>query len=230
MRKVKKPSESRGRVRFLDENERKNLLEECENSPNIFFKITTLLKFNQQIPPMKAIKVTELKKYLMSRTQEEMVNEVTELFQMIKEVKQYYTMKLDTQGAQQVLETYKNIITHEFFPNRGFGKARLSVAKKAISDFKKLSDSPLNNADIMLHYVENGVQFTEFYGDIDENFYTSMENMFDDAVKYILKYKLLESYEDRCKDIIYRATDGWGFQDTLKEIYESNLELWRVNH
>ena len=122
MRKVKKPSESRGRVRFLDENERKNLLEECENSPNIFFKITTLLKFNQQLPPMKAIKVTELKKYLMSRTQEEMVNEVTELFQMIKEVKQYYTMKLDTQGAQQVLETYKNIIKHEFFPNRGFGK------------------------------------------------------------------------------------------------------------
>jgi hypothetical protein len=38
MRKVKKPSESRGRVRFLDENERKNLLEECENSPNIFLK------------------------------------------------------------------------------------------------------------------------------------------------------------------------------------------------
>jgi hypothetical protein len=32
---------------------------------------------------------------------------------MIKEVKQFYTMKLDTQGAQQVLETYKNIITHE---------------------------------------------------------------------------------------------------------------------
>ena len=56
---------------------------------------------------MKAIKVTELKKYLMSRTQEEMVNEVTELFQMIKEVKQYYTMKLDTQGAQQVLKHIK---------------------------------------------------------------------------------------------------------------------------
>lgn len=60
-----------------------------------------------------------------------------------------------------LLIPYKNIITHEFFPNRGFGKARLSVAKKAISDFKKLSDFPLNNADIMLHYVENGVQFTD---------------------------------------------------------------------
>ena len=80
----------------------------------------------------------------------------------MSEVKQYYTIKLDTQGAQRVLETYKNIITHEFFPNRGLGKARLSIAKKAISDFKKLSDSPMCNADIMLHYVENGVQFTDF--------------------------------------------------------------------
>jgi hypothetical protein len=83
-----------------------------------FFKITTLLKFNQQIPPMKAIRVTELTKYLMSRTQEEMVNEVTELFQMIKKVKQYFTMKLNSQGAEQVLETYKNIIMHEFFPKK----------------------------------------------------------------------------------------------------------------
>lgn len=86
-----------------------------------FFKITKSLKFNQPIFPMKAIKATELKKYLMSRTQQEIVNEVTELFQMIKELKQYYTIKLDIQGAQQVLETYKNIITHEFFPSRGLG-------------------------------------------------------------------------------------------------------------
>jgi hypothetical protein len=50
---------------------------------------------------MKAIKVHELKNYLMSRTQEEMVSEVTELFQMIKELKQYYTIKLDSQGAEQ---------------------------------------------------------------------------------------------------------------------------------
>ena len=57
-----------------------------------------------------------------------------------------------------------------------------------------------------------------------------MENMFDDAVKYILKNQLLESHEARCKEIIKRATDGWGFQDKLKDIYKSNVELYsRVN-
>jgi hypothetical protein len=172
---------------------------------------------------MKAIKTTELKTYLMSRTQQEMVKEVTELFQMIKEVKEYYTIKLDSQGTEHVLDNYKNIITHEFFPNRGFGKARLSVARKAVSDFKKLSNSTMSNADIMLHYVENGVKFTDEYGDIDERFYTSMENMFDDAVKYILKHQLLELLEDRCKGIIKNACDGWGFQDTLRGMYEINI-------
>ena len=47
----------------------------------------------------------------------------------------------------------------------------------------------------MLHYVENGVQFTDFYGDIGENFYTSMENMFDDAVEYIFKNQILKWHE-----------------------------------
>jgi integrase len=46
MRKVKKPSESRGRVRFLDENERKNLLEECENSPNKLLYICIVLSLS----------------------------------------------------------------------------------------------------------------------------------------------------------------------------------------
>jgi hypothetical protein len=40
------------------------------------------------------------------------------------------------------LEKYKAIIKKEFFPARGFGEARLSVARKAVMDYKKLSNSP----------------------------------------------------------------------------------------
>lgn len=59
----------------------------------------------------------------------------------------------------------------------------MSVAKKAIRDFKKISGKPLYIIDIMLHYVDQGVNFTEQYGDIGEPFYNSMEKMFEEAIK-----------------------------------------------
>jgi hypothetical protein len=57
--------------------------------------------------------------------------------------KEYYQLKLaGNEGDAQVLEKYKAIIKKEFFPARGFGEARLSVARKAVMDYKKLSNSP----------------------------------------------------------------------------------------
>jgi len=36
-----------------------------------------------------------------------------------------------------VAESYKQTIENEFFPVRGLGKARLSVARKAVNDYKR---------------------------------------------------------------------------------------------
>jgi hypothetical protein len=86
-------------------------------------------------------------------------------------VKEYYQIRLSDDDG--VLQKYKAIIEHEFFPvsDRKDPPARLSVAKKAITDYKKLTDSQVNIADIMVFYVETGVRFTNEYGDINEAFY-----------------------------------------------------------
>jgi hypothetical protein len=61
---------------------------------------------------------------------------------------------------------------------------RGSVARKAVSDYKKVSASKFGLADVMLYYVEMGVQFTNAYGDIDEAFYNSMESMYESRKIY----------------------------------------------
>ena len=120
---------------------------------------------------------TELKKYLMTLDQQAIVGEVIELFRNFDMVKDYYETKLNPSTDSATLDKYKTIITNEFFPKRGFGKARLSVARKAVNDFKKVSKDPSQIIDIMLYYVEVGCGFTGEYGDIDEPFYNSMESM-----------------------------------------------------
>ncbi len=42
----------------------------------------------------------------------------------------------------------------------------------------------------MMFYVKNSVKFTYGYGDIDERFYSFMELVFEDALKFIQKYNL----------------------------------------
>ena len=167
--------------------------------------------------------VTELKQYLMSLDQSTIVGEVVELFRNFDMVKDYYETKLNPESASTILEKHKDTITHEFFPKRGFGKARLSVARKAVLDFKKVSKNPNQVIDLMLHYVEVGCRFTDEYGDIDEPFYNSMESMYESALKFIVKNEAQQQHCQRCRQIAKNATEGWGFRDQLEGLFENYM-------
>jgi Family of unknown function (DUF6155) len=120
-----------------------------------------------------------------------------------------------------VIAKYKKAIENQFFPARGFGKATLSVAKKAITDYKQVCKSEVGMADIMLFYVEQGVKFTNAYGDIDEAFYNSMESMYEKAIQHISKYNLKDRFEKRCQIIVKDTSGiGWGFHDALSDLYQ----------
>jgi Family of unknown function (DUF6155) len=164
--------------------------------------------------------LTALKQYLKNRSKEELIGDISELFKRFNSVKDYYQIKLSPQEEMQVIAKYRKIIEDEFFPARGLGKAKLSVAKKAITEYRKISETPVSTADIMLFYVEQGVKFTNAYGDIDEPFYNSMESMYGKAVEWIVKYEMQYVFEERCMRIVEDASGiGWGFYDTLSDIY-----------
>jgi hypothetical protein len=172
----------------------------------------------------KPASITTLKKYLKSRSQDQLINDIAELYKRVPAVKDYYQIKLNPQAETEVLEKYMKIIKDEFFPTRGYGKARLSVARKAINDYKKIAGTPTSVADIMLFYVEQGVRFTSEYGDIDEPFYISMESMYESALQWMEKHELKDVFHPRCKRIIDDTRNmGWGFHDTLQEIYHESF-------
>ncbi len=85
-----------------------------------------------------------------------------------------------------MLTQYMNRVHEGFYPLRG-NKLRLSVSKKAISDFRKLGSSKKNIADLLLYYVECGVEFTDEYRIDDDNFYTSIENTYEASLKLMHK-------------------------------------------
>ena len=169
---------------------------------------------------MSEITLRTLKRYLIQQSKEELIKQIAETFTKFDYVKDYYKGIINPEDNDNILQKYQTIIKNEFFPNRGFGNARLSIAKKAISDYKKVSFSKNGVADIMLFFVEMGVKFTNAYGDINESFYNSMESMYERMLKYITENNIQEKFQARCKKIVDDTRGiGWGFHDGLTDSY-----------
>ena len=172
---------------------------------------------------MTHISASQLKKALTGKTSKELIDEILFVHKTYPQAKDYLTAKYG-EGEGAVIKQYKEVVKNEFFPKRGLGSLRLSIAKKAISDFKKIATSQESVIDIMLFYVEQGVKFTDEYGDINERFYISVETVFEDALKLMVKYKLIEGFRPRCDWIVGNACDGWAFKEGLEGSYDEYLK------
>ena len=163
-----------------------------------------------------------LRQYLRKKEQKELIDEIADMYKKFDSVKSYYQASVfdDDQG---VLEEYKQIIEYEFFPKSIHAEptCRISVAKKAIADYKKLSCSDANLADIMLFYVECGVEFANEYGDIDERLYNSMASVYENACEFIHNKNLESMFQPRALAIVTDTSNlGWGFHDYLRDRYD----------
>ncbi|MEO9021409.1 MAG: DUF6155 family protein [Ginsengibacter sp.] len=164
-----------------------------------------------------------LKKYLSQFSKEQLIEQVLELNKKYKDVKAYYQFSINPDISIEKQKA-KNAVYECFFPMRG-SKLRLKDARKIISDLKKLEPDAESLADVMMHYVESGVYFTNEYGDIDEPFYNSVAGMFGNAAKIIKENGLREVFIVRAKKIIDDTSDiGWGFHNELSDIYYDCFE------
>jgi len=165
----------------------------------------------------------EVKSELNKLDKDALIKHISELYKKFKPVKEYLDFYINP-DEKKLLEQYKDKVTEGFFPKRG-DSIKLSISRKAINDFKKLGVSQEYLADLLLHFVECGVKLTNTYGDINENFYTSVENTYDKALQIIDNNGLLEKFKARAIKIINDTEDiGWGFHDYLEELYYEHYE------
>ena len=115
--------------------------------------------------------------------------EIKKLYSKFSNVQQYYNMEL-SQDTTAILNEYKEKIRQEYFPKRGYGKARNGVSRKVVTDFKKISIFKSDLIELILFRVEMMIEFTKAYGDIDEPFYNSLESSFEEACKIVKSEKL----------------------------------------
>lgn len=167
----------------------------------------------------KKITIVVLKRYLKNLLHQQLVEEIVELFGKFPVVRDYYQIKIGGGEGPEILRKYKAIIDNEFFPSRGLGKGRLSAARKAISDFKKICQTHPLLADLTLYSVERALEYARTYGGVDESFAGGLVRMYDRAVGVIVRHNLREVFQARCEKLTEEADIGHGVDALFDEIY-----------
>lgn len=146
-----------------------------------------------------------------------------DLYKNCDQAEQVINLKLlDETYARKLLEQYQSRMYKIFFPNNivysGFS---LSMAKKVISDFKKIMQHKELVTELKLYFAECGTEYTNMYGDIDERFYNSICSAFHDVIEIVSDNEsLFEKWNDRLIEIVHNSDGiGWGFHDYLEEEY-----------
>ncbi len=165
----------------------------------------------------------ELKKTLEGFEKKELVKLILEIAKLRKDNMVWLETKIQgSENLEESVEHYKKKILNGFE-----GRIKLNVAKKAISDFRKASNDKESLIDLMLLYVEKGTEITLTYGDMHEQFYYSLECMYGDEVELLKKWgdkSLIEKFRPRLEAVVIKTEGmGWGYHDTLSDIYYDEL-------
>ena len=146
---------------------------------------------------------------------------VKDLHDASPENRDFLRARFDAEGAGgEALEKYRRKIVEQFFPARGFGKLKLAEARKAIRDYRKATGHVAGTIDLMLTYVENGTEFTQQFGDINEAYYSSLESMLHELAGLLRGEgrECYPRYRDRLARVAQLANHiGWGYGDYVGE-------------
>jgi hypothetical protein len=118
------------------------------------------------------------------------------------------------------LETYRRKIIDQFFPQRGFGKLKLSEARKAIRDYRKASGDIPGTIDLMLTYLENGTDFAREFGGMDDRFVDSLVSVLKEMTDLLWHEDgdIYPRFRERLSSLEKRANEiGWGWGDCVSE-------------
>ncbi len=169
---------------------------------------------------MKPIDVKELEQFLQSKSKEELIGQITELFTRFEQVKDFYQIRFNPSfNDAPIREKYKIEIRNAVIPKseKDFRNTpNLAKAEKIIADYKRVAASNIGVIEIYLYYVETVIDFINEFGDINEDFYESMEIKFEEALKLIIKDGLRDVFEKDCRRIVNQARGiGYGSYDDL---------------
>lgn len=144
----------------------------------------------------------KLDEYINSLDENILKFQITEMYRLFPNVKEYYDLRINPILEDKLLEEYKELIKNEFHTYKSKIKVSYSKVSDTIREFKEISIMPEKTIELMLYYVNLGIEVSNLYGEMEEEFYINVEATFHKALNLIFKHDLREMFEKKVKDIV----------------------------
>jgi hypothetical protein len=165
----------------------------------------------------------ELRKYLKELTKEQLEDQIVDLYERFKNVKEYYDFAFNP-NENALIELCRFQISKEYYPV-GSRKAKLrrSVAQKWIKKLMLLDADASALADVMFFNIEIAQTFSGEHYVRQESFFTSFFKSFDEALRFVSEKGILSEFRGRIEKI---AGDAWDQQWPNRKAFEDLADMY----
>jgi hypothetical protein len=164
---------------------------------------------------------TDVKAAISGFDRSALIGLISDLYTFSSENKDFLHARFSL-GAD-VLKPYKKTIEEALYPDvMSNDDVEIATAKKAISNYGKAVGDAKGMLELMVYFVECGAGFSLDVGYGDEDFFASLERMYEKAIKLLLTLDeaTIDDYYGRFEELVTSTRDiGWGFNDTLGDIF-----------
>lgn len=165
----------------------------------------------------------ELRKYLKGLTKEQLEDQIVDLYERFKQVKEYYDFAFNP-NENELIEQCRFQISKEYYPiGSRKAKMRRSVAQKWIKKLTLLDADAILLADVMFFNIEIALTFSGEHIIRQESFFTSMYKSFDEALRFVSEKGILTEFRGRIEKI---ANDTWDQQWPNRNAFEDISDMY----
>ena len=165
---------------------------------------------------------SEVKGQLKGMPTEGLLGVIQDLYALNKTNRAFLETRFVPGLASVSIEEYRKRVQHPFYPERGMGKLEYADAKRAIREYEQATSDLAGTLDLMLSFVEAGNRFTQEFGDIDEQFYNTVEGMMFNVTKRFRMAdgkELYPQFAARLQKLYDKSRNiGWGYSDEMADM------------
>lgn len=167
----------------------------------------------------------ELRKYLKELTKAQLEEQIVEIYDRFKNVKEYYDFAFNP-NENILIEQCRFQISKEYFPiSSRKAKMRRSIAQKWIKKLTQLEADSTLLADVMFFNIEIAQSFSAEHYIRQDSFYSSMFKSFDEACRFVSEKGILNEFKGRIEKIANDACDQqWPNRRSLEDLSDLYLQ------
>ncbi len=165
----------------------------------------------------------ELRKYLKELTKVQLEEQIIDLYERFKPIKEYYDFAFNPK-ENELIELCRFQISKEYYPvGSRKAKMRRSVAQKWIKKLMLLDADASLLADVMFFNIEIALTFSGEHIIRQESFFTSMYKSFDETLRFVSEKGILAEFKGRIEKI---AGDTWDQKWPNRNAFEDLADMY----